>query len=114
MKIKTSTDHYIDSKLLSDYFSALINQFFKILPIREQESDSLSVYLRSLQLELIGCHSLITVLNNDALFITLLSILQYFIDNPDSPVKEVKREVFHAISICNKLKERYSEGGDTA
>ena len=42
---------------------------------------------------------------------TLLSMLQYMIDRPDCPVSEVRREVFRAISICNRLKAEYAEGG---
>ena len=43
---------------------------------------------------------------------TLISILQYLIDTPDCPVQDVKREVFRAISICNKLKSRYTMCGN--
>ena len=62
--------------------------------------------------ELIGCKELIAAIHEDPLFMSLISILQYLIDNPSCSVKVVKREVFRAISICNKLKARYavSEG----
>lgn len=108
MMLDTSVGVQIDSMLLSNYFTALVNRFFKILPIREQESESLSVYIDSLQKELLGCKSLINVIDNDPSYLTLLSILQHFIDNPQCPVKEVRREVFRAISVCNKLQNKYS------
>ena len=107
MSIQTTAGDPISSKLLSNYLCSLVNHIFKILPIREQDDRSLPVYLRSLQLELIGCKDLISALNNDASILTLLSILQYLIDNPDCSVRVVRREVFHAISICNKLKATY-------
>jgi len=40
--------------------------------------------------------------------VSLLNILQYLIDNPECSLTVVKREVFRAISICNKLKAKYA------
>lgn len=107
MKIDTTAGKPIDSKLLENYFTSLVNHFFKILPIREQNEESLNTYLESLQAEMLGCKGLITVIQEDASYLTLLSILQYLIDNPDCSQKVVRREVFRAISICNKLKFVY-------
>ncbi len=109
MMIETSAGTEINSEMLSDYFRNLVNLFFKILPIREQNEESLTTYMQSLQAELLGFKSLICAIESNALFITLLSILQYLIDHHDCPVSVVKREVFRAISICNKLKSQYAE-----
>lgn len=106
MNLETSTGVDIDSSVLENYFKSLINSFFKILPMKEQNENSLDKYIKSLQIELLGCKNLMVVLNNDALFISLLSVLQYLIDNPQSEQKLVKREVFKCISICNKLRDR--------
>lgn len=111
MMIETAAGKPISSKLLHNYFRNLVNQFFKILPIRENEEASLSTYMRSLQIELLGCEEFVPGLGTDAAYLTLLVILQYLIDNPECTVREVKREVFRAISICNKLKASYAEGG---
>lgn len=108
--ITTITGQPISKELLENYFKSLVNSFFKILPIKESGEESLTVYMQSLQLELLGCQELITELNDDAGFMTLVSILQYLISNPDCAVGVVRREVFKAISICNKLKARYAEG----
>lgn len=105
--VETTAGIPIDATVLHNYFKNLVNNFFKILPIREQNEESLIVYMQSLQAELLGCKALISSIQNDALYLTLLSILQYLIDNPECSVREVKREVFRAISICNKLKAQY-------
>lgn len=110
MMINTASGCPIDVKFLHSYFKSLVNNFFKVLPMRENKEESLQTYMRSLQIELLGCKELIDVINDDALYLTLLSILQYLIDTPECSVQEVKREVFRAISICNKLKTRYIEG----
>lgn len=122
MTIDTTAGMPIDTEVLQNYFRTLVNRFFKILPIREQAEtlsdgesistndeaeESLITYMRSLQAELLGCRELVNAIQKDASYLTLISILQYLIDHPKSTVKEVRREVFRAISICNKLKAEY-------
>lgn len=108
MMIQTKVGVPMDAVVLNNYFRALINLFFKILPIWESGESSLETYMRSLQAELLGCKELIEAIHDDPLFLSLISILQYLIDNPSLQVTTVKREVFRAISICNKLKARYA------
>lgn len=103
MKIATSVGRSIDTELLCNYFGTLVNHFFKILPMRENEESSLPTYMRSLQVELMGCGELIDKVRLDPSYLTLLSILQYLIDHPASDVADVKREVFRAINICHRL-----------
>lgn len=110
MTIETTAGTPIDTEVLYNYFRNLVNHFFKILPIREQNEESLTTYLQSLQAELLGCKGLIIAIQSDASYLTLLSILQYLIDHPECTVRVVKREVFRAISICNKLKAQYASG----
>lgn len=107
MTLDTTAGIPVSKELLCNYFKNLVNLFFKILPIRENNEDSLIVYMKSLQIELLGCKELIISLKNDSNYLSLLSILQYLIDNPECEVYKVKREVFRAISICNKLKSKY-------
>lgn len=97
----------INSELVRNFLNNLVNKFFKILPMREQEEKTLNTYIKSLQVELLGCKELVAAIKYDDLYLTLLSILQYLIDYPECSVNEVKREVFRAISVCNKLKSRY-------
>jgi len=109
MTVDTDVGSPIEMALVHNYFSTLVNHFFKILPIRESEEASLPIYMRSLQVELLGCQEFIPSLRTDAAYLTLLSILQYLINNPACEVKEVKREVFRAIKICNRLKDTYKD-----
>ena len=111
MSVRTATGEPVSEKLLHNYFKTLVDHFFKILPMREEEEKSLSTYIRSLQIELIGCKEFIPQLQDDADFLRLLGLTQYLMDNPSCSVREVRREVFHAISICNKLKAVYMRGG---
>lgn len=112
MIFETAAGVPMEPEVLRRYLSNLVNRFFKILPIRENGENSLDTYINSLQVELLGCKELILALQNDPDVLTLASILQYFIDHPECPVAMTKREVFKAISIIGKLKEKYAAGGD--
>ena len=111
MKTQQNADARFDKTLMHNYFKQLVNHFFKILPMRENEDESLPLYIRSLQMELIGCDGVVPELKTNPMYLTLLSVLQYMLDEPGCSVREVRREVFRAISICNKLKAEYAEGG---
>lgn len=108
-------EHYkgyvIPPRLLRNYFRYLVNRFFKILPMKENGEDTLCVYLDSFKAELIGFEGLLQEMQRTPEFITLLSILQYFIDNPDCDVQTVKREVFRAIGICGNISRKFSKEG---
>lgn len=96
----------LPDKVVQKYLKALIGQFYKILPIKESGEPSLDRYMQSLQREMLGCQNLILALNNDELFLSLLSVLQYLIEN-DCDTSTVKCEVFKAINICKKLQKKY-------
>ena len=102
--VDTNSGIPIEDELLSNYFSCLVNQFFKILPMRESGEESLPVYMQSLMCQILGSQELIGSLRNEPEYLVLPSVLQYLIDHPDCPVASVKREVFKCIRICNKLK----------
>lgn len=108
MMIVTRAGVPMNATILTNYLRSLINLFFKILPIWESGEGSIETYIKSLQVELLGCKELIEAIHEDPLFLSLISILQFFIDNPETEIHAVRREVFKAISICNKLKARYA------
>lgn len=95
------------NKYVDGYLSAVISKVFKILPMRETNEPSLPVYLDSLCMELTGSVHVFSLLENDSEYITLIAIICSLRDNPETDTRVVKREVFHSISICNKLKEKY-------
>lgn len=107
--IDTNVGTPVSDKLLENYFASLVNSIFKILPIRESEEDTYSVYVSSLEKEILGCKELITELGDDSRFLAIVSTLQYLSDNPDCPVGDVRREVFKAIGVCNKLRDKYAK-----
>ena len=99
-------------EVVSGYFRYLVNRLFKILPIRENEEGSLTSYLTSLQREMLGFQSMLDYLHGDARYVSLMAKLQWMIEHPDCEFRELRSEVFGAISICNGLKVRYGPGGE--
>lgn len=96
---------------LPNYFQYLVNHFFKLLPMRENGEDTLYQYMDSLLFEIGGFSRLFIETDYSAYVITLLSILQGMIDEPDMDMNVYRREVFHAIDVCNKLQEIYRKAG---
>ena len=95
------------TEALKKYFAGMVGQFYKILPLKESGEPSLLKYMESLQRELIGCYELFPVLTEDAPYMSLITVLQYLIDN-DCSTDVVRSEVFKAITICKKLKNKYT------
>lgn len=96
----------IPDKLFGNYLESLVGLFYKILPIKESGEPSLGKYMDSLQREMIGCQHLIVALDHDELYLSLLAILQYLVEN-ECDTTVVKCEVFKAINICKKLQKKY-------
>ena len=109
MNIDTSLGLPLSSGLLENYFRTLVNQVYKILPMRESKTDSLQKYVWRLSAELIGGTGLYPELQEDSYFASLLNILQYLSDHSmDCSIDKTKQLVFEGIHICEKLSERYA------
>ena len=93
-----------------NYFNFLINKTYKILPLKEEKSDTLKSYLESYQRELIGNMDLIPLLVDEPKFITLLNTMQFLISEEYSD-KVCKREVFKCIRILEEINEKYFKEG---
>ena len=92
------------------YFEFLINKTYKILPLKEGNSDTLKLYLESYLRELIGNKDLVSLLVNEPNFITVLNTMQFLISEEYSD-KVCKREVFKCIRILEEINEKYFKEG---
>ena len=86
------------------YFEFLINKTYKILPLKEEKSDTLKSYLESYLRELIGNQELVSVLVDEPKFITVLNTMQFLISEEYSD-KVCKKEVFKCIRILEEIKD---------
>ncbi len=89
-----------------NYFDFLINKTYKILPMKEENSQTLKSYLESYQRELIGNRELVNLLVDEPQFITVLNTIQFLISE-NYTNKICKKEVFKCIRILQKIKTKY-------
>ena len=108
-EIMTVYGESIPEEMLLNRLQKLTNQFYKILPLRENNVETLPEYMKSLMLEMLGAKDLIETLQNDAIYLTLLSILSYLISN-DCDVETVRREVFKSLNLIKKITTKYMSG----
>ena len=91
----------IPCQLHHNYLKNLINRVFKILPMKEEKSDTLDAYISALLQELTGNRDLILYLKNDSRYEMILSNLQSLQNDEVS----YRATVFNTISIIKQLAE---------
>lgn len=102
----------IPNKNISQYFKYLVGKVFKILPLYEEHSMTLTSYIRSFQRELIGSSILFKELENEPKFITLLNTVEY-LSTCDYDHDVCKSEVLKCTHIINDINRKYFEGSDS-
>lgn len=95
----------IPNELCENYFDILINRLYKILPLKEEGSPTVAVYIESLLSEMTGGHRVILILENDGRFLSIINSLEYIRGCDD--VHMCKREIFKCIRIVETLKKEY-------
>lgn len=108
MKVKYGE---IPSESFNSYFEILINKTFKILPLKESETDTLESYLNSLLREIVGNAELVGFLKDEPMFISFVSILTY-LATEQYDVAVCKQEVFKCIRLLKNIRERCFGGVD--
>lgn len=89
----------LDSKQIDGYLSKLIGRVFKIIPMSEEECETLDSYVDSLVREILGNSKIFL---GDELF-SICGTLKGL--NFDSH-KQLKSDIFKAIALIDKTKER--------
>lgn len=102
---------YLSEKSFKRYFEFLVGRVYKILPMREEDCDTLKDYIKGLQIELLGSSQLYEVLIEEPKFISLLNIIQYLISS-EYDISTCKQEVFKAIKLINEINKKYFKGAD--
>lgn len=96
----------LDEKAFQNYFQYMIGKIYKILPMKEEGCKTLTVYLESLKVEMIGSYGLYRQLIEEPQFMSALNIVEYLIDN-DCDTVTCKREVFKAIRCIESVNKKY-------
>lgn len=96
----------IPKESFCNYFKFLINKTYKILPMKEENSQTLNSYLESYLRELVGNQELVKLLIDEPNFITILNTLQ-FLSSENYSVKTCKKEVFKCIRLLEDINNKY-------
>ena len=96
----------LDEKAFQNYFQYMIGKIYKILPMKEEGCKTLTTYLESLKVEMIGSYKLYRQLIEEPQFMSALNIIEYLIDN-DYDTVICKREVFKAIRHIESINKKY-------
>lgn len=95
----------MSDNMIRSYFGALVDRTFKILPLYEESNEGLHKYIKSLSFELSGLRGLVTGLDVDVEYVTLIVTFEALAGDIaiGSQADTVKREVFKCISIIKKI-----------
>lgn len=98
---------------IQNYLDAITGRVFKILPMKEQELRGFSVflsdYLSSLAIEMVGASMTFDCLGIDPDYIAVVNTVNG-LAKTDSDVCQIKREVFKALNLLNRISGRF--GGE--
>lgn len=94
----------LSNEVYDDYMTLLINKIYKILPLKEEHSPTVVVYIESLLMEMTGNGKLILLLQNNGRYIGVVNTIESLKDCEDLQI--CKREIFKCIREVEKLKQR--------
>ena len=92
----------IPNEAIKSYLKTLIDKVYKVLPMKEENSETLHCYLTGLTHELIGAYRLHFELVDEPRFLNVVSIVKYLESN-DFDTATCKREVFKAIRLIQNI-----------
>jgi len=98
-------------QILFNYLNRLVNALFKIIPMYEDQDESLPTYICSLRDELRGADGIMALMDNNPIFFSIISNLQFFVDEPGCGLPAVRRGVFRSIRHCKDLMRLYCGEG---
>ena len=87
---------------MEKYLSSLSRKIFKILPMFEDREPTLSTYINSLKIEMIGYMSVNPVVRESDSYQTALNIIGY-LETCEYDMRICKREVFKAKNIIDSM-----------
>lgn len=88
------------------YISTLKDKLYKVLCLFEENNLGLTIYIDTLIYEVYGLYYLVEE-PDEAKITSLICILEHFYDDSLQPVPdltEIRREVFHSMSLVEKIK----------
>lgn len=92
----------IPKRAIKNYLRVLIDKVYKILPLKEEQCETLPQYLQGLEHELVGCYQLYFELADEPRFLSVLNIIK-FLSTEEYDTATCKHEVFAAINLIESI-----------
>lgn len=92
----------VPNEAMNNYLKALVDKVYKILPMKEENSETLQCYLTGLTHELVGAYQLHFSLVDEPRFLGVIHIVKY-LETSDYDTATCKREVFKAIRLIQNI-----------
>lgn len=88
-----------------EYLNYLVGKTYKILVLKENDSDTLHKYLEDFQRELIGNKEFVQFITEEPKYYTIVSKVEFMI-NHDPDVNVYKKDVFKSIRILTDIRNK--------
>lgn len=105
--MKTKYGQLPDEMLLV-YVNGMTAKIFKMLPMKQDGTKSLSKYIEATLREFVGQKELVDELKNNEEFLTILGVMESLLSQDDFSI--FRSDVFKTINLIKRLKS--SLGGD--
>lgn len=103
----TALNTMIPDRCVINYLDALVGKIYKILPMKEDGAEFLPQYIEWRIREMTSFRDFVNVVGEDADFLSLILIMRSI--STQESVTSVRHDVFEAISLCKKLRQKYGE-----
>lgn len=80
----------------------MIGSVFKVLPLYESNSETLSEYVESLYIQLVGGQETYKELKTNQEYVSIINVIQFFKTNEYNK-KTCKREILKCVNLLEKI-----------
>lgn len=98
----------LPDEMLIAYVNGMIAKVYKMLPMKQTESKTLTNYMESTLREFVGQKELVNELRHNEEFLCVIGTLESLLNQDD--IKKFRSEVFKVINLIEKMKTKL--GGD--
>lgn len=92
----------IPNSVCYNFFTRLVDKLFKIIPLKESNSDTVNSYIKDLIYELLGYNSIFEMTDCNPKVLNIVCILES-VKNEDMKHYEYRRNIFKCITIAKQL-----------
>lgn len=98
----------LPDEMLVTYVNGMISKVWKMMPMKESKTETLTKYIESILREFIGQKELVNELRENEEFQTILGILENLLNQDD--FTKFRSDVFKVINLIDRIKVQLGGG----